>query len=583
MDNTIYDPISLKVSDVLSGVLNGEIGLPDLQRPFVWANNKVPKLLDSMVKGFPVGYIMLWDSPAEGSAKATQIGGNAKDYKAPKRLVIDGQQRLTALLSSVYGVDVRDKNYNTRRIIISYDPLARSLKNADASTKRDPRYVYDISDFFNAESPSKFRRAFIELLDESNAKKGEPACDEDEVEEGLNALKDILSFKIPVLDIKVNADEETVSEIFVRVNSGGQTLKQDDFIMTLLSVYEPEMRSRIEKFCEGSHKPAKGTSFNPLIELTPGLVIRAAVGVGFKRGRLRYAYQILRGRDLKTQETTPETRAANFQTFGAALDQVLDLNSWHAFVNTLAEAGYVCPDQVSSANAVAFCYAFYLIGKNEFKMKPLAVRRLAKRWYFTSALTGLYAGSFETEFERQLTDISKLSGPEEYEAYFDRAIASTMTDDYFAISLPAALDANEATGPKWQGFTAAQVILGAKALFSTAPLASLLAPGSSGTKKAYDKHHIFPDNFLKQTGRLANRSNRANFTLVDYGNNIYISDDDPKVYVAKFRERMGDDEYRRNCREHALPEGFEFMDYDEFLGCRRALMAQLIRDAFRTL
>ena len=128
-----------------------------------------------------------------------------------------------------------------------------------------------------------------------------------------------------------------------------------------------------------SHAPAKGTSYNPLMTVSPTHIIRATVGVGFKRGRLRYAYQILRGRDLKTKETTPETRAENFATFGRALDLVLDLNNWHAFINTLAEAGYVCSDQVGSGNALMFCYAFYLIGRYEFGMEPLAVRGLGRR------------------------------------------------------------------------------------------------------------------------------------------------------------------------------------------------------------
>lgn len=583
MDNTIYEPMSLKVVDVLSGVLNGEIGLPDLQRPFVWTNNKVPKLLDSMIQGFPVGYIMLWDSPTEASDKASQIGSNTKDYNAPKKLVIDGQQRLTALLSAIYGANVRDKNYEIRRIVVSYNPLERVFKNADASTKRNPRFIYDIADYFNAESKSKYRRNFIERLNDANARKGEPPSDEDLIEDGLSTLNDILSFKIPVLDIKASTDEETVSEIFVRVNSGGQALKQDDFIMTLLSVYEPELRTRIESFCEESRKPAQGTSYNPLIKLSPSLVIRCTVGVGFKRGRLRYAYQILRGRNLKTQETTPETRAANFDSFRKALDLVLNLNNWHDFVNTLAQAGYICREQITSDNAVAYCYAFYLIGKYEFGIKPHEIHKLVRRWYFTCALNGIYAGSFESEFERQLTDISRLNGPAEYTTYFERSMTAIMTDDFFATTLPSMLDANEAKGPSWQGFVAAQIVLESKALFSPAPLQSLLITGSSGTKKACDKHHIFPDNFLKECGRLTGRSSRANFTLVDYGENIYISDEDPKVYASRYREEAGSDEYQRNCHEHALPIGFELMDYDDFLQRRRVLMAELIHDAFKKL
>lgn len=589
MPNSIYNPISLEVGNILKDVQTGKIGLPDLQRPFVWGNDKVRDLLDSMLRGYPIGYVMLWDSPSDDAGKRSVIGSNQKVYAVPKSLVIDGQQRLTALLSSLYGVPVRDKNFRERTVKIAYDPIARSFKNADASTERDSRYVPDVSEAFAANHDNKlsvYRKAFIKRLNEANAKKGEPELDdggEDAVESGLNALLGLERYLLPTLEISESADEEIVSDIFVRVNSQGQALKQDDFIMTLLSVYEPAMRERIEGFCTMSHSPAKGTSYNPLMTLSPTHIIRTTVGVGFKRGRLRYAYQILRGRNLKKKKTTPETRAENFATFGRALDLVLDLNNWHAFINTLAEAGYVCSDQVGSGNALMFCYAFYLIGRYEFDIEPLAVRRLVRRWYFAAAITGLYVGSFESEFEQQLNDVSRLDTADEFQAYFDRRLAATMTDDYFSITLPSSLDANEATGPTWWGFVAAQVVLGAKALFSTAPLSQLLLTGSSGSKKALDKHHLFPDNYLKVEGYLSQRSNRGNFTLVDYQNNIYISDDAPSEYVRRYREALGEDEYRRNCEEHALPLGFEELDYEDFLGQRRRLMGELVKRAYERL
>lgn len=317
--------------------------------------------------------------------------------------------------------------------------------------------------------------------------------------------------------------------------------------------------------------------------MSPTHVIRATVGLGFKRGRLRYAYQIMRGRDLKTKETSAETRAENFERFGDALDKVLDLNNWHAYINILAQAGYISSAQITSANALFFCYAFYLIGKYEFKMKAVPLQRLTRRWFYASALTGFYVGSFESDFERQLNDVSALKTADEYVAYFEREIGAMLTDDYFRVTLPNTYDANEATGPSWQGFVAAQVVLGAKVLFSTAPLAQLLTMGSSGKKNALDKHHLFPDNYLKQQGHSSNRSSRANFTYLDYQNNIYIRDDAPEEYVPRYRNDMGEEELARCCREHALPDGFEHMAYDEFLAKRRVLMAQLVKKGFERL
>lgn len=589
MSGPIYEPRKLDVGDVLKDVRSGKIGLPDLQRPFVWKNDKVRDLLDSMLRGYPIGYIMLWDSPAEMEGKSQQIGANEKQYNVPKSLVIDGQQRLTALLAAMYGIEVRDKSYKTRTIRIAYDPVARVFRNADATTDRDARFVPSVADAFAADHDKKssaFRRDFLKRLNESRKKRNEPELtteEEDEIEAGLRDLLSLENYALPTLEIKDWADEEMVSDIFVRVNSQGQTLKQDDFIMTLLSVYEPQMREDIESFCADSHVPAKGTSYNALVQVTPTHVIRTAVGLGFKRGRLRYAYQILRGRDLETKATSEETRERNFATFGDALSKVLDLNSWHSYINTLGEAGYVCSDQATSANAIAFCYAFYLIGKHEFNLSAPNLRRVIRRWFFASAITAYYVGSFETNFERQLNDVKQLASPEEFEAYFDREVASQLTDDYFRITLPANLNSNEATGPYWYGFVAAQIVLGAKSFLSTVPLSQILALGASGSKKQADKHHIFPDNYLKQHGQLTKRSNKGNFAILDYSNNIGISDRSPSEYADEYREALGEEAYAENCRQHALPDGWESMDYEEFLEERRRLMAQLAKDAFERL
>lgn len=177
MPNSIYNPISLEVGNILKDVQTGKIGLPDLQRPFVWGNEKVRDLLDSMLRGYPIGYVMLWDSPSDNAGKKSAIGSNQKVYAVPKSLVIDGQQRLTALLSSLYGVSVRDKNFRERTVKVAYDPIARSFKNADASTEKDSRYVPDVSEAFAANHDNKlsaYRRAFIKRLNEANAKRENP-------------------------------------------------------------------------------------------------------------------------------------------------------------------------------------------------------------------------------------------------------------------------------------------------------------------------------------------------------------------------------------------------------------------------
>ena len=121
MPGKIFESHTMDLDFILKEVRLGRIGLPDLQRPFVWANEKVKNLYDSMLKGFPIGYIMLWESPENYSEKTEDIGLNEKVLKSPKSLVIDGQQRLTALVATMYGIRVRDKNFKERNIKICYN------------------------------------------------------------------------------------------------------------------------------------------------------------------------------------------------------------------------------------------------------------------------------------------------------------------------------------------------------------------------------------------------------------------------------------------------------------------------------
>lgn len=104
-------------------------------------------------------------------------------------------------------------------------------------------------------------------------------------------------------------------------------------------------------------------------------------------------------------------------------------------------------------------------------------------------------------------------------------------------------------------------------------------------KKAVDKHHIFPKNYLAEIGIEDDRERNqiANFTYLDYATNIDISDNPPADYIERYREKLGEEAFAKTCEENALPEGFEKMSYQEFLQARRPLMAKIIRKAYDRL
>ena len=590
MGKELFDNIPSKVGDLISDVKKGRIGLPDLQRPFVWRDSKVRDLLDSMMKGFPIGYIMLWESPANYD-RTSGIGNNEKMYKVPDDLVIDGQQRLTALLAAMEGVEIKDKNYNKRHIKIGFNPLTREFKVWTMAVERSPEFISSISDVFDADKAhtvARFRRNYIKTLNDAREKAGEPLLTEDDevtIEDSINALLDLKIYSLPTLRINEQADEQDVSDIFVRVNSGGQKLTEKNFIETLLAVFDNDVHDQIDKFCAESRIPVDGTAYNHILKVDPVHLIRVAVGLGFHRARLRYAYQLMRGKDLKTGVITAETRDENLKSFKEALDVVTDIGNWHNFLNLFAQAGYVSGDFVAASNAVVYCYVMYLLGKYEYKLKTTDLNKIITKWIYMTTVTYFYTNSPESTVESLFADLRDVHTAQEFVQYMDDLISSRFTDDYFTVTLPKDLATSSPTSPAWFGYIAGINVLGTAMLFSTATAKQYLVPGASGTKNAIDRHHIFPKHYLETIGFKDDRDRNqvANYTYIDYPTNIAISDKPPIEYVSEYRTKLGEEGYRRTCTENALPENFESMDYTTFLAERRKLMAEIIRKGYERL
>lgn len=590
MAQELFERVDRKVGNLLDDVINGRIGLPDLQRPFVWADAKVRNLFDSMMKGFPIGYVMLWASPADYT-NTKSIGVGEKEFKRPDDLVIDGQQRLTSLLAAMTGMEVLDKNFKPRRIKISYDPLEKDFQVWTQAFERSYKYIADISEVFKAHDNlviSKFRRAIVNRMNEGRTKNEQPELTEEEqdkIEDNINALLGLRNYTIPTLRILSKADEEDVAEIFRRVNSGGQNLNENNFIETLLAVYDNEMHDKIKKFCSDSRVPAKNTSYNQIIDVDPSHIIRVAIAYGFHRARMRYGYKLLRGDDLDAGTTSVETREKNMQIFREALDRVINLNDWHAFINLFSEAGYLGKDLVRSNYVVVFSYVFYLMGKYEYNVSPLVLRHAIIRWIFMSTITSFYSSSPETTVERQMADLRNIHNGEEFVRYLDDMVKLRMNETYFSVELVKDLVSSSASSPLWFGYIASINVLGTPMLFSNTPQSKYWLIGTDGEKKSIDKHHIFPKHYLETIGIASDRDRNqlANFTYLDYNTNIDISDDEPALYVERYKSKLGEDNYAKHLADNAIPLGFEHLDYFEFLDERRKLMAGIIKKAYMKL
>lgn len=251
-----------------------------------------------------------------------------------------------------------------------------------------------------------------------------------------------------------------MAEVFVRVNSGGQKLTEKNFIETLLAVYDSDVHDSIDKFCADSRIPSDGTAYNFILKVDPSHLIRMSVAVGFRRARLRYAYMLMRGKDLETGLITREEMEVNLGKFKDALDKVTNLNNWHSMMGLFADAGYVNGNIVASSNAVVFCYVLYLIGKYDYKVQPLQLQKIIKKWVFMSTITYFYTGSTESEVEKQFADLRNVKTADEFIAYLESVIANRFTEDYFSQTLPASLMSAAAISPSWFGYVAALNVLG---------------------------------------------------------------------------------------------------------------------------
>lgn len=585
----LYTPVPSHLDDLLRDVDNGRIGLPDLQRPFVWKDAAVRNLLDSMLKGYPVGHIMLWKFPAEYQA-VSRIGDSGRTYPM-QQLVIDGQQRLTGLLAALYGRNIKDKNFNDRKIRIAFNPLTREFQVWSQAYDRAAEWISEVWQIFEATREGNItalRKRYIKVVNEAREKsKLSLLTDEEEarVEKNIQDVVELKDYVLPSLEISEQASEEDVADIFVRVNSGGTKLTEKNFIDTLLAVYDPDTHDLIEKFCEESRRPAQGTAFNYILEVDPAHLIRVAVALAFSRARLRYAYMLLRGKNLGTGEISSETRAANLTAFRMGMDRVVDINNWHTFLNLFADAGYVVKNLIASDNAVVFSYALYLTGKYRYHVNVITLKRAITRWVFMATITGFYTGSTETEVEKMYADLRSVSDADAFIKYLDGIIASRMSDDFFNITLVKAFSNSAANSPEWFGFVASLNILNAPMWLGNTALSKYLQPGSNGTKKALDRHHIFPKQYLASIGieddRLRNQA--ANFTYLETSLNIDISDDAPNKYAVSVKNEIGEDAFVVSCKANAIPVNFYEMSFSEFIEVRKKLMAEKVREAFGRL
>jgi hypothetical protein len=579
---TLFKEVSYNLATLIQQIELGIIGLPDIQRPFVWPDTKVRDLFDSMYKGYPVGYFLFW---ANANVEHTKGIGTAVKQKHPNLLIVDGQQRLTSLFAVIKAQEIIRENYTKATIVIAFNPLEGKFEIPDASIRKNPRYFQNISLIWQPNIN------IIKVINEflQNLKKSVELTDQEEenIQNAFMQLKNLESYPFSALELSTNITEEQVADVFVRINSQGKTLNQADFILTLMSVFWEEGRKDLEEFCRLCRVPSKDSAspFNYLIDPDPDQMLRVSVGLAFRRARLQYVYSILRGKDLETGNFSTERRDNQFEFLKTAQAKSLNIQNWHEFIKAVKQAGFARQDYISSKNNLLYAYIFFLIGREDFKMDLYELKKLIGKWLFMSSITGRYTGSPETVMEMDLARLRGINTADEFKKVLDDIIVSQLTNDFWSITLPMDLSTSSSTSPSLYAYYAALYVLGANGLFSKLKVSDLLQEGLRSKKSALERHHLFPKAWLQRNGITEQRETNqiANFSLVEWSDNISISDTAPSEYLPAYLNRLSKEEKDKMYYWHSLPENWDQMSYEDFLVERRKRISLVVKDAYDTI
>lgn len=595
--SALYSVNQHPISILLSWVQADEIAIPEIQRPFVWDSKDVRKLIDSLYSGYPVGYLIAW--------KNHDVRLKNGELSSGKKILIDGQQRITALMTSVLGIKVIDKNYKKTRIQIAFHPLEHRFEVYNPAIEKDNSWFKDIAELVNSNKSFQLVQEYVQK---------NPECTQEQVFESLQKLQAITNRQIGLIELDSSLDIEEVTEIFIRINSRGQRLSQADFVMSKIAANEEYdghiLRKLVDYFCHLSVVPEDYESMSSLdedfqkIESIKKLswlkneredlydptytdVLRVAFISQFGRGRLRDLVALLSGRNFETRTYEIEIAEESFKTLWKGVKDVVNETNFKRFVMILKSAGLASKDLVGSTNVVNYAYIAYLLMK-EAKVPSEIIEKYVKKAYVFNILTERFAGSPETTFDFDIKRIKEIGFVE----YFDSLEKSGLGDTFWNVALPQKFNTPVSSSPFYRLYLAVQCALHDR---------GFLSKGISIQDMVIhrgDVHHIYPKNYLKKQGFSQNKYNQiANYALTQQEINIQISDESPESYIPKIINQCETkklvfggidsieelkENFEMNCVPAYMLEG-NIPEFDVFLKDRQKLMAKKIKKYYETL
>lgn len=591
-----YKITQYSVSSILGYVENSQIAIPEIQRPFVWKGEEVRALIDSLYEGYPIGYLIVWQN--------SQVRVRNFGKGGTKKILIDGQQRVTALMAALLGKEVLDEQYQSHRIRIAFNPLAGKGEErfavCDTKHEEDSRWIPDISIFF--------RRDFSFRQFEKEYKEANSGEDFTPLEESVDTLKEIVKHQVGVIELSFLLDIDVVSEIFIRINLQGKPLNQEDFVMSKISVNEQYggdyIRNCIDYFCHLLREPSfyqvlqqNETEFfnseygkaltwcqneeQSLYIPSYADVLKVVLISYFGKTRIGDLVHLLSGRDgekkiFSKKEISKKVSEEAFEKLGAGVKAFVCEENFQGFQKALKKAGYSCSRLLYSQSVLNYCYAMYLlmyrqgIGEKERES-------LLSKWITMAMITGHYQSGGESTVQKDYANAQE----EGFASYLAQIEELKLTDEFYNNILPEKFTSTTARTAPFLAYVATQCARGVHSLYSDVTIEELY-------KNKTESYQILPKAYLAKCGYKTREiyGQVANLTYISKETKGIIKKKSPVDYKEDLEKAIGIEKICTSLKENGLAETIftaNETDVIQILADRRRQMASEIRDFYKTL
>lgn len=591
-----YKITQYSVSTILGYVENSQIAIPEIQRPFVWKGQEVRDLIDSLYEGYPIGYLIVWQN------SQVRIRGFGKG--GTKKILIDGQQRVTALMAALLGREVLDSQYRSHRIKIAFYPLAQPGEEkfavSDASYEDKPGWIPDISVLF--------RRDFSFRKFEKEYKEKNPDLDTSLLEAAIDRLKGIVKHQVGVIELSFLLDIDVVSEIFIRINLQGKPLNQEDFAMSKISVNEQYdgdlIRNCIDYFChlikessfmtilKANEKEFMETEYGRLLgwlqegeELlyVPSYsdVLKVVLIAGFGKSKIGDLVNLLSGKTkdktFARGEVSQKVAKEAFETLGRGVRAFVSEENYKGFLKALRRAGYTSERLLYSQAVLNYCYAMYLLMDME-GLSSDKKESLMGRWMTMCLITGHYQSAPDTVVMKDYKEIREAG----MESYLRQIEELRLGEEFFASVLPEKFTSTTARTAPYLAYLAAQTASGTLSLYSGENTV-----GGLYAAKA-EAYQILPKAYLEKCGFKTRETygQVANLTYISKEVKAIVRRKSPADYREELEKQLSAEEIQASLAANDIPENIFDADagsVPEILAERRRKMARKIQNHYYSL